>query len=177
MPVRKTRKHLNRCRTIALHTSIRVPFWFKNGGSIFEKDAVDTGRSWWPGQDVGTLDELLREIEDSRKDQPGEDDPTPSAIHQAKILISGAKNLIGVAPPTGELDYYYGELGVEWRKGNRILRLTCFGDTMSPRLDYGTMSKSTPGEYKSDPAADAKTLATRLDWLSQGQRVIAAKLG
>jgi hypothetical protein len=116
---------------------------------------------------LSSLGALLREIDGVVVEQPNEHTPTDFAIERAKALISGAEMLIQLTPPVGELDSYYGELGIEWRSGNRILRLTCFGNPATPaRLDYGTMSTGTPGEYQSDAVADSAILAARLDWLS-----------
>jgi hypothetical protein len=114
------------------------------------------------------LNALLGEIERLRSEPIGEHTPSPQAVDAATSLIKGAAKLLQSAPPEGELDYYFGELGIEWRQGNRILRLTCFSGSEAPRLDYGTMSRKTSGEYSSDAVANAQILADRLDWLSGG---------
>ncbi len=112
---------------------------------------------------------LRRRIEEVRGRDAGEHGPSATAIERAKELIEGAEPLVRNAPE-GDLDFYYGELGIEWRRENRILRLTAFSDPeMSARLDYGTMSVDTPGEYRSELVANAHNLAERLNWLSCGQ--------
>lgn len=115
----------------------------------------------------GTLDQLLADIERIKDVEASEHKPTPAAIALAKQLIGEVKSLVHFDPPLGEVDYYFGELGIEWRSDDRILRLTCFRDPNTPaRIDYGTMSATTPGEYRSVPVATARDLAGRLDWLS-----------
>jgi hypothetical protein len=115
------------------------------------------------------LEALLSEIEGLCNNiGVGEHDATPVARDRAKDLIETVRPLVAEADiPLAELDCYYGELGVEWQKDNRILRLTSFNDPNTPiRLDYGTMSVESPGEYRSDPVADTQILADRLVWLS-----------
>jgi len=142
--------------------------------SMFDRPFTIMATSYWAPitqklKAQSTLEVLLAEIEGLKRQQVGEHTPAMPAIDRAKFLIGGAAFLVHSAPPEGELDSYYGELGVEWRKGDRILRLTCFGDPNTPaRLDYGTMSTATPGEYNSDAVADFGTLAARLDWVSEG---------
>jgi len=121
------------------------------------------------------LGALLREIDSFEGTQAGEHAPSTYAINQARILIAGARTLVHHQPPVGDADFYYGELGVEWRTGNRILRLTSFSDSATPaRLDYGTMSIATPGEYNSDQVASPERLAELLDWVSEENNHIAA---
>lgn len=120
------------------------------------------------------LGALLREIDCIEVTQAGEHAPSAHAIERAKALLTGARSLVRRQPPVGDADFYYGELGIEWRKANRILRLTCFGDARTPaRLDFGTMSVSTPGEYSSDQVASPERLAERLDWVSEENSDVA----
>ena len=115
---------------------------------------------------------MLDEIQALRGVAVTEHTPTAQAVDCAIGLITDAGNLVGFMAPAGEVDFYFGELGVEWRRDDRILRLTCFGDATPSRLDYGSMSVETPGQYRSGPAT-AESLATQLDWLT-GVAVAAA---
>jgi len=124
------------------------------------------GRYYVPLPKENSIDVLLREIETITDTQSGEHVPSMAAIKQSTALIQAAGQLIHSSPPAGEVDFYHNELGVEWRSGNRILRLTSF-PAEAPRLDYGTMSTGTQGEYSSDNLATAELLAIRLDWLSE----------
>jgi len=118
------------------------------------------------GVSKDSFDTLLSEIEGLRSAASGEHAATPIALDRARKLIEEVRQIL-TDIPAAELDSYYGELGIEWQNGNRILRLTSFDDPNIPiRLDYGTMSVDTPGEYKSDSVADAKILAERLVWLA-----------
>jgi hypothetical protein len=111
---------------------------------------------------------LLAEIDQTRVQPATEHTPSQAAIERAKALISEAADRMTYIFPEGEVDSYYGELGVEWRNADKLIRLTCFGNADRPaRLDFGTMSKTTPGEYGSEPNVDAASLAARLDWLSE----------
>jgi hypothetical protein len=127
------------------------------------------GRNYFPLTEKNPLDALsseLSEIETTASTQTGEHIPSTAAIKQSRELIQIARSLIHSSPPDGEVDFYYNELAVEWRNGNRILRLTSF-PVEAPRLDYGTMSSGTQGEYHSDNLATGQLLAQRLDWLSE----------
>jgi hypothetical protein len=119
-----------------------------------------------------TIETLLDEIQALRGAAVTEHSPAAEAVDRAVSLITDAGNLVGFMAPAGEVDFYFGELGVEWRRNDRILRLTCFGDATPPRIDYGIMSVEAPGQYRSGPAT-AGTLATQLDWLA-GVAVAAA---
>lgn len=120
-----------------------------------------------------SIDILLSEINALLQQRPGgEHSPSDAAINSAKGLIDLARVHLRFCPPVGELDFYDDELGVEWRKETRILRLTCFGSPdAAPRVDFGTMSTTTPGEYRSDIAVTPELLAERLDWLSNPDQV------
>ncbi len=125
-------------------------------------------------KECGPLVTLLKEITDlGQESTDGEHAPTQAAIHATTELLQQVQVLIGEADiPEAELDFYYGELAVEWRKDNRILRVTSFSaSNRTPRIDYGTLGDSTPGEYHTDIPATPEGLAAHLAWLSTGVNV------
>ena len=140
--------------------------------------AIANSAGYTSGACTGSLspiEALLLEVSQVQSASLGEHEPTDVAIRTVTDILRELNLPSNVNIPDAEIDYYYGELGVEWRAGNRILRLTAFSvPGYMPRLDYGTLGTSgNPGDYRSDANATADLLATRLSWLSStnGQTV------
>lgn len=154
-------------------------YWFVFDDSPLTFSIPQTARFVFdPPVPVNTLDTLIAEIESVRNGPEGEQKPTDAAIDAALRVIGPTESLLNsldLQIPAADLDFYYGELAVEWRKENRILRLTAFSvPDFAPRLDYGTLGTDAhPGEYHSDALATPELLAERLSWLSSGAPNIA----
>lgn len=141
------------------------------GRSSYSYPEPDTSGSTVPTdytEDADMIGVLVAQL-DAVEAGEGEHAASAFAIQRAKALLAEVEHLVQYVVPDAGIDFYYGELGIEWRKEDRILRLTCFKSANEPpRLDYGTMSRTTPGEYRSDRIVTPEKLAERLKWLSGG---------
>jgi hypothetical protein len=139
---------------------------------IVEAHGSTSGTAVARAKECVPLEALLKEIDNLRQGSTeGEHAPTQAAIRAMVELLQLIRPLVNESDvPIAELDFYYGELAVEWRNGDRILRLTSFsGPNKTPRIDYGTLGDSTPGEYHTDIPATPEDIATRLAWLASGE--------
>jgi hypothetical protein len=113
-----------------------------------------------------TLEEKIDAVfSDPENFEDGELPPVEAAV-TLKGILSEASAAASADIPDGDVNPYFGELSITWRRGDKMLRLTAFSNGRKARLDFGTTPERSLGAYEFNPAATGETLVDKLNWLA-----------
>ncbi len=112
--------------------------------------------------------DLIRDIYDAISDpenyEEGEAMIEDEIVRQLGEMVNEAGANFGQLP-RADIAPYFGELSITWRLGQRVVRLTAYPNSLPSRIDYGSTSPGTRGDYDFDRPASGPILAERLRWL------------